>query len=396
MVRLGILASHPIQYHAPLFRRLAGTPDLDITVYFCHRPTAHQQGKGFGVPFQWDIDLTSGYKHVWLTNRSARPSVIDFRGCDTPEIREIIREGKYDAFMVHGWYLKSFWQAFNACWRTRTPLLVRGDSHLGINSKKSPALRLLKRLLYPHFIKRFDICLPYGKLSAEYFRYYGARNVVISPHFVDNGWFAELASCARKERGLIRSQWGLKQDAFVFLYAGKFIKWKQPSLPIEAIDLLKKRGIDNIALLMVGDGELRPMCEQTVREKGLPVCFAGFLNQSRMPQAYAASDCLLLCSDPGETWGMVVNEAMACGLPAIISSAIGCAPDLVIEGTTGYTYRSEDISELSELMMQLAMNPDHAQKLGLSAFEHIQNYSVENAAEVIHKVLCEIAAGKAT
>jgi glycosyltransferase involved in cell wall biosynthesis len=387
MVRLGILASHPIQYHAPLFRKLASTPGLDITVYFCHRPTAHQQGVGFGVPFQWDIDLTEGYKHVWLNNRSAHPSVIDFWGCDTPGIRELIEENKYDAFMVHGWYLKSCWQAFHACWRSKTPLLVRGDSHLLISQKRSFMHNLLKRLTYPHFIKRFDACLAYGKLSAEYFRFYGAQKVVISPHFVNNAWFAEQASRAREERNLIRSRWELEQDAFVFLFAGKFSKWKQPLFPIEAIARLKELEMEKIALLMVGDGELRQKCELIARKKELPVRFTGYLNQSRMPQAYAASDCLLLSTDPGETWGLVVNEAMACGLPAIISTASGCAPDLIIEGSTGYTYKPNDIAMLSGLMAQLAKNPALTQKLGLSAFRHVQNYSVNSASAALLEFL---------
>ncbi len=128
MIRLGILATHPIQYHAPLFRCMASYPDIDLTVYFCHNPNSREQGVGFGIPFQWDVDLISGYHHVWLKNQSSCPSLTSFRGCDTPEISEIIQKNQFDAFIVHGWNKKSCWQAFRTCWHTKTPLLVRSDS----------------------------------------------------------------------------------------------------------------------------------------------------------------------------------------------------------------------------------------------------------------------------
>src|ERR1043166_1311316 len=109
-MRLGILASHPIQYQAPWFRGLAQV--ADVTVFFAHRQSAMEQAQaGFGVAFDWDVDLLGGYRHVFLQNISANPSVNDFRGCDTPEIAEIIQREKFDAFIVNGWYLKSFLQA---------------------------------------------------------------------------------------------------------------------------------------------------------------------------------------------------------------------------------------------------------------------------------------------
>src|SRR5262245_10151653 len=127
--RLGILASHPIQYNTPLFRDLARL--LDIHVYYAHRQTAEgQAATDFGVPFEWDIDLFSGYSHEFLPNAARRPDVNRFFGCDTPTVAVKIREGRYDAFLVTGWYLKSYWQAIRACHQSRVSIMVRGDSRL--------------------------------------------------------------------------------------------------------------------------------------------------------------------------------------------------------------------------------------------------------------------------
>src|ERR1700737_1181631 len=151
-MRVGILASHPIQYQAPWCREVA--KETDLHVFFAHRQSAAEQGKaGFGVPFDWDVDLLSGYAHTFLPNIARNPSVNRFSGCDTPQIAGIIsgklktenlksgngfsvsesqrvRSSPFDAFIVSGWNLKSYWQAVRACRRAGIPVLVRGDSQL--------------------------------------------------------------------------------------------------------------------------------------------------------------------------------------------------------------------------------------------------------------------------
>ncbi len=97
-----------------------------------------------------------------------------------------------------------------------------------------------------------------GKRSAEYFRYFGAKKIVISPHFVDNKWFAEKAESVQKQRKELRSKWGIDENAFVFLFAGKFEAKKRPLDIIQALDQAIKSGTKNVALLMAGDGVLNP------------------------------------------------------------------------------------------------------------------------------------------
>jgi glycosyltransferase involved in cell wall biosynthesis len=364
-VRLGILATHPIQYHAPLYRALAARAEIDLTVYYAHRPTAAEQGVGFGVPFEWDVDLTSGYDHIFLRN-VARANSDRFGDYDTPEIGSIIDREKFDAFLVHGWQTKSYWQAMRACWRTRTPVYVRGDSQLG--DDRLLIKRAVKRLAYPFFMSRFAACLAVGVRSDAYFRYYGARRVVRAPHFVDNAAFAAGAARARVRRAEARAKWGISPSATVALFAGKMSAKKRPLDLVEAV-----ARTPGVHALMVGDGVLRG-------ESGANVTFAGFRNQSDMPEAYAVADVLVLPSDRQETWGLVVNEAMASGVPAIVSDAVGCAPDLIVPGMTGWTYPAGDVEALAAALGRLVADPGASERMGAAAAAHVAGYSVGAAA----------------
>ena len=126
---------------------------------------------------------------------------------------------------------------------------------------------------------------------------------------------------------------------------------------------------------------MEPELRRIVQREKLPVSFAGFLNQTEMPRAYAAADCLVLPSDYGETWGLVVNEAMACGLPAIVSDRVGCGPDLVMEGKTGFVFSFGDAESLAERMLRMATMPEtERQAMGRLAQQHVlSHYSIDVA-----------------
>jgi len=338
-MRLGILATHPIQYHAPLYRELA--KHVDLHVYFAHQQTASGQAdSGFGVAFEWDVDLLSGYPHSFLTNRAAHPGTDSFKGTNTPEIREIIRRERFDAFLVTGWYTRSFWQAMMACWRTKTPLLIRGDSQLG--TPRSRLLQLVKEAAYRAFIPRFDRYLVVGERAKEYYLHYGAdpSRMHFVPHYVDNAFFRHHAEASDKGRPL-RASLGYTDDTLVLLFVGKFIPKKRPLALVEAVTRLRQLGHDARALF-VGSGELEAELRTAVELADIPAEFAGFKNQTEVPAYYAAADLLVLPSDGGETWGLVVNEAMACGTPAAVSDAVGCAPDLIHPGETGVRFPLDD------------------------------------------------------
>ncbi len=373
-MKLGVLATHPIQYHAPLYRALAA--ELDLRVYFGHLQTAQGQADaGFGVAFEWDVDLLRGYPHTFLANRARHPGTDSFAGCDTPEIADVIRAERFDAFLVNGWHARSFWQAMAACWRTGTPLLVRGDSHLG--TPRAGWKRAVKEVGYRAFIPRFDGYLVVGEKSRAYYLHYGADRARMHfvPHFADADYFRARAAAA--DRPALRARYGVAPDARAVLFAGKFIDVKRPLDFVEAVAALAQRegGVEGV---MVGDGPLRPQVEAAIDQTGAPVRLAGFLNQSEMPGAYALADALALPSET-ETWGLVVNEAMACGLPVAVSDGVGCALDLVEEGVTGTVYPTGADSLAGALERLLPLVGDPATRRALD--RKTTTYSLERAVE---------------
>ena len=467
-MRLGILVSHPIQYYTPLFRRLA--QELDLTVFYAMRQTGQgQAAAGFGVAFDWDIDLLSGYPSHFLANRSKRPGTDHFRGCDTPEIAQFIRNpqslihppplnpnpnpqsfildpsstlpaqsitldpsSSFDAFLVIGWFLQSHWQAIRACQRHGVPVFVRGDSQL--LTPRSRLKQLAKKFLYRWMVRQFNGYLVVGQRARQYLLHYGAepQRMFLSPHFVDNDWFAAKAAEGRRQKAVSRKQWNIPEDALCVLFCGKFIAKKRPMDLIAAARLLLQQKapgstLPKIHLLFVGSGELgaemRSAChvvfdaegagsqfptaqssdlcppgsasrpspssfirspsslEETPSSSSPAASFAGFKNQTELPACYAAADLLVLPS-VSETWGLSVNEGMACGLPAIVSDAVGCAPDLIEPGVTGETYPCGDVAALAEAIVRFA--PRLGREATTAALQRkLESYSVEVATRGI-------------
>ena len=376
-MRLAVVTSHPIQYHAPWFRAMARQPGLDLEVLYCHQATKKEQSDaGFGVEFDWDRSLLDGYQYSFLRNVAPAPSVARFSGLDTPELSTKLSD--YDSVLVSGWHYKSAWQAMWTCWRRKIPVMMRSDSHL--HTKRGGLKKILKELPYRSFISRLDACLPVGRWSKEYFLHYGAQTdrIFTVPHGVDDFFERQAASFVSTRVGL-RMKWGLEADQTVFLFVGKFLPIKRPLDFVRAIQ--RAHQIDRrIAGLMVGDGPLREQCQLLARELNLPIQFSGFLNQSQMSQGYVAADALVLPSE-GETWGLVVNEAMSCRRPCLVSDQVGCGPDLVSNDETGFIFALGNIGALASRMIDCASNPERLATMGENAKMRIANFSIPAAVE---------------
>jgi glycosyltransferase involved in cell wall biosynthesis len=353
MHRLALVTSHPIQYQVPWFRALAQVTDLEV--FYCHRQNSEDQAAaGFDVPFQWDIPLFDGYAYSFLQNVASRPDVSSFSGCDTPEIADRLRAGRFDACLVSGWYLKSYLQAIWACQHAGIPVLTRGDSQLG--TPRSKLFTVAKYLPYRWLLRSIDAHLYVGRANREYLTHYGVResSLFFSPHFVDNAFFETRSATARADgqAALVRQDLGIPADAIVFAFAGKLIERKRPADILRALAIARTQNV-KLWLLIIGSGPLQLELDQLAADLNIPVTFAGFQNQTELPRHFAAADALILASDARETWGLVVNEAMACGLPAIVSTAAGCARDLVDE-MTGIQFPVGDIAALATAMSTLA------------------------------------------
>ncbi len=388
--RLGILSTHPIQYYVPWFRYLAKR--LDLQVFYAHRQDATGQAKaGFGVEFDWDIPLLDGYSYQWLTNVARRPGLGSFSGLDTPELYRLIQKERFDAFLVFGWNHKSSLQAVRACWQTGVPVFMRGDSHL--MTKRSLARSVIKYLPYRWFLPRLDAHLYVGARNKSYLQHYGVSDdrLFFTPHFVDNVFFAEASENSKRvgKTSEIRIAAGIPDDGFVFLFVGKMIPKKRTGDFVRAclriFNLPKAR---NVHALLVGEGPLRESLEQLARAGAGRIHFVGFRNQSELPSFYAASDALVLPSDGAETWGLVVNEAFACGIPAVVSDTVGCTPDLIEEGRTGYTYPAGYVEELACRMLDLKAICERAPETIPHALAgKIARYSIERATEGLERAL---------
>jgi glycosyltransferase involved in cell wall biosynthesis len=242
-------------------------------------------------------------------------------------------------------------------------------------------VRLAKRPLYRFFIPRFDAYLVVGQRARDYYTHYGAEpgQMFFTPHAVDNEFFRVRAEALRKERDRLRAAWGIPASATVFLFVGKLTDGKRPSDFVRAVGEAS-RAHPGIWGLMVGDGPLRRLLESQVTSADLAVRFAGFLNQTEMPKAYAASDALVLPSS-SETWGLVVNEAMASGLPAIVSDRVGCGPDLVQRGETGEVFACGAVTQLTSILARLADDSSLLSRLGTRAQRLVQRYSPAEAVK---------------
>jgi glycosyltransferase involved in cell wall biosynthesis len=342
-MRVGYLISHPIQYLTPFFRELATR--CDLTVYFAYKPTAEQQGRsGFGIAFEWDVDLLSGYTNEFLPNVARQPTADSFWGCNTPEIAERIARGEFSAFVVPGWALWSYWQAVIACRRHGVPVFVRGDSQLG--GQRGGGLRLAKEMAFGRLLRAFDGYLYVGQRNRDYLRHYGVpvERLFFSPHCVDNDAFSAGAERARKTGVANGAERG---GARRLLFVGKLSERKNPLDVLKAAALLRARGI-NVEVAFAGTGDLAEDLDAAARSCGVPTLFLGFVNQTELPAVYAAADLIVLPSKGTETWGLVVNEAMACGIPAVVSDAVGCGPDLVERCETGATFPLGNVGALAD------------------------------------------------
>jgi glycosyltransferase involved in cell wall biosynthesis len=369
--RVGALSTHPVQYQAPWFRGLAAMPEVDLTVFYAMIPDSHQQGVGFGVDFQWDVPLLDGYRSEILENVAPKPALGTFGGCDTPSLTRIVRKGGFDAFILTGWHTKSGLQGLWACRRSRVPAIVRAESN---SLKRRPwYLRLLHRIL----LRQYAAFLVIGKANEAFYKANGAspRHFFPGWYCVDNERFAAQSESLRLCRPRIRSEWRVPENAFTFLFAGKLTPKKRPLDLVEALSGLRGDQSAAVHLLVAGDGPLNEEVRRRAEERAVPLTILGFLNQSQIAKAYVAADALVLPSDSGETWGLVVNEAMACGLPAVVSDQVGCQQDLVIDEETGAVFPCGDITALANTLRRIARDPGLASRLGANARALVAAYS---------------------
>ena len=383
-LRLGIFVTHPIQYFAPLWRMLAATPDLDVRVhFFSDHSVRGSVDPGFGVTVAWDVPILDGYRHEFISrdaDLSAPQSVA------LPDARRRIHSDHFDAVLIHGYMHRFERQVVRAARANRVRTVIRGEFTDVLPDRGRSRLRTVARDLYLRwFYRHLDMFCYVGEEARRHLQRLGIppERMVFAPYSVDT----ELLESQRRAvtRDAARAALGVREDHCVLLFSGKVVPRKAPLLLIRALQQISERA--RLVLVMLGDGELREPVETAARGiLGGRLQMVGFVNQSQLGRYYAAADVLVLPSH-FETWGLVVNEAMQFGVPAIVSSKVGCHRDLVIEGETGMVFPQGEADALARCISRVAREPGLAKRLGENARQHIVRYSTAASAAGIRNAL---------
>lgn len=377
--KLAALTSHPIQYQTPLFRKLANHPDIDLTAYFCWNfgIQKEQIDTEFGVKFKWDIPLLDGYKYKFLLNLSLKPSG-SFFGCINPGIIREIFKHKYDAIWVHGWSSFTSLLAVLSAKAFGSKVFLRGENPFCHELTKPSWKRFIKKPLLQYGLFPFvDAFLYIGEENKAFYQYYRIpdKKLFFTPYCVDNKRFYGEYVKLREKKFESKKTLHLPHDKVIILYVAKLIDKKRPFDLLYAYAAIPS---DKKALVFVGEGYLRKDMERYVQGKGLKdVHFTGFKNQSEISAYYAIGDIFVLPSGIGETWGLVVNEAMNSGLPIVVSDMVGSGKNLVSQGENGFVFPMGDITKLGEHLKMLIDNKDLRESMGKKSLDLVKKYSFE-------------------
>jgi glycosyltransferase involved in cell wall biosynthesis len=370
MKKLAIVSTHPIQYYAPVFQRLAN--EIQLKVFYTEgKNRNHKFDHGFKRSVAWDIPLLDGYDHEFLENIAKDPGTHHFKGIINPSAIQRINNYQPDIILVYGWGWSSHLNIIRKFHKNKI-VCFRGDSTLLDN--RISLKNLLRRIFLTWVYKHVDVAFYVGQANKAYFESNGLKEnqLIWAPHSIDNNRFSAQLNNKAIE---IRTELGIKEDEILILFAGKLEEKKNPMLLLNAFAKLNQ---PSTHLLFVGNGNL----EQQLKEEGQKLKleklhFLDFQNQSIMPSIYQATDIFCLPSKgPGETWGLAVNEAMAAGKSILVSDKVGCAIDLVTP-EVGYIFRSEDLNDLEQKLIALTKTKAKLKQMGKSAFEQIQNWSFE-------------------
>ena len=366
-IRLAYLVTHPIQYQAPLLRRLAQEPDLDLTVFFCSDlSTKKFHDPEFGKEIEWDVPLLEGYRYEFLPALGGRDRVSFLRPLNYGLARRL-KEGRFEILWVHGYNRGFHWLALGQAKVRGLKVLIRDEATL-ISARRSFGKRLLKKWFFAGLRPLADGFLAIGSLNREYYRHYGIpdRKIFLVPYAVDNAFFQAGTQKAEVHREELRRELGLTPGRPVILFAGKIEPRKRPADLLAAyLKLTKTCALaESPYLLFVGDGAQRQHLEAVARGKNLDtVRFLGFKNQTELPAYYDLCDVFVLPS-VFEPWGLVVNEVMNAGRAVIVSDQVGCGPDLVRNGENGFIFPAGDISALTSALEKALADPASCRALG--------------------------------
>jgi glycosyltransferase involved in cell wall biosynthesis len=366
-------------YRIPVFNALAQRRELDLHVVFLSEndPTIRQwRVYTDEIEFQYDV-LPSWRRRLGNYNVLINRDVLS-----------TLNKLRPDAVLCGGYNYLTSWQA--AYWARfhRVPLLLWSEStaldqrhgHRPVEFLKAQFLRLCRSFVVP------------GRSSSNYLKDFGIsdRLIFTAPNAVDVTLFSNPAKQARRNEVEVRARRSLPSRYFLFV--GRLVKAKGIFELLETYAQLDTEIRDKVGLVFVGDGADRPaLMERAARIAPGTIQFPGFIQREGLSDFYALADALIFPTH-SDTWGLVVNEAMSCGLPVIVTGVAGCVADLVQDGWNGFVVSPKDRAALASVMTRLANDSVLRKEMGSRSRERIDAYSPEAWAEgLVHAVesLCE-------
>jgi glycosyltransferase involved in cell wall biosynthesis len=369
--RIIFILSHPIQYFSPLFQLMAKDPEINLLVLYCSDENIKGHiDKDFGIEVKWDIPLLEGYNYKFLKNNSWKPSIFKgFFGLINLEIFRALKNERDSLLIVHGWSYATNFLAILAAKINGLILCLRAENPLNQELLKPKSILFLRKFFFRFFFfKLFNFFLYIGKQNKQLYEYYGVKQnkLIFTPYAVDNDRYRKEYELYHDKKFVLREELGLPVDKKIILFSGKYIRKKRP------LDLLlayQKLNDPNSALVFLGEGKLRNEMQNFISEnKLMNVYLTGFKNQSEVGKYFAAADLFVLPSGIGETWGLVVNEALNFNLPVIVSNIVGCADDLAMQEQR-FTF-----GDINDLKYHLLINLNRSAN-NTKAFTIIDNYS---------------------
>jgi glycosyltransferase involved in cell wall biosynthesis len=374
MKKLAVFAPHPIYYQTPLWQMLANDPSIDLTVFFASKMSVGSYyDPEFGKTITWNLPVLEGYRHQFIKS--------------IPAFVMELRRDHFDAILLNSWNSFGVWAILIAAKFGGVRVLLRSENPWNQEALKTGWRQAPRRIFLKGLFKAVNAFLYIGKENRELYLRYGVpeEKLFSTPYAVDNARLVASVPDTNAASQEVRRRLKIAEDDIVIIAVGKLIQKKRPLDLIKAYEALST---NNKALIIVGDGELRPSLEKYVTEHNIRnVHFAGFVGQADIGCYYAAADIFVLPSGAGETWGLVVNEALCFGLPIVISDMVGSAADLVRSGENGYTFPLGNIAELARNLALLIEQPALRAKFGQKSREIVREYSYEADVAGILKAL---------
>jgi len=371
---------------APLFRRMAEEPAFDFEVAYCGLGGARAAyDPEFAARVEWDVPLLDGYRWSELPNRGSGRQE-SFFGLHNPELRGLLRSKRFDALLCYlGYRTRTFWLARRAARAAGTAFLFGTDAHNLAPRDRRSWKAPLKRALWPWLYRQADQVLVPSSGTRDLLRSLGIpdERITLTPYAVDNRWWK--AESARVDRAEARARCGSRPGEPLILFCAKLQPWKRP------MDLLRAfaaAGLPGARLLFAGEGPERAALEEEARRSGLAgrVEFRGFVNQSALPALYTAADLMVLPSEY-EPFAVVVNEALCCGCPVLVSDRVGAARDLVAPVRPEFVFPAGDVNALARALSAAFGDPAGLEETARRGFEHVETHSPErNVAATVDAV----------